>query len=97
MTIHVELQRLQSALAGSPDDDPNWAAVALADIIRKYPPTKPVIVTEWAVIMERSGNVWNKYPSREAAQAFRDEIPDVGMYVATRQVVDGGRSDWKRA
>lgn len=96
MTIHVELQRLQSALAGSPEDDPNWAAAALADIIRKYPPTKPVIFTEWAVILERSGNIWNKYPSREAAQAFRDTVPDVDMYLASREVVAGGRSDWKR-
>lgn len=93
----MELRRLASALGGTAEDAENWVAVELERIIRDYPPTAPASVTEWAVIMEKSGNVWKTHPTRESAQAFVDDYPTIPMYTGTREVSGSTRTNWRRA
>lgn len=51
---------------------------------------------EYAAVVSHSGNVWNTYPTREAAQAFADEAP-APMHVACRQVTGDTHTGWVRA
>lgn len=52
--------------------------------------------TEYAAVITQSGNVWNRYPTREAAQAFADDAP-AAMHVVSRQVDGDTHTRWVRA
>jgi hypothetical protein len=56
----------------------------------------PRTVTQFAAVISSSGNVWDTYPTREAAQAFADAAP-APMHVAARQVTGDSHTRWVTA
>lgn len=54
-------------------------------------------VTQFAAVFNHSGTIWNTYPSREAAEAFIADMPDVGMHVARREADGDTHTRWVTA
>ena len=57
---------------------------------------KLAAITQWAVLHD-NGNVWNYYPSREAAEEFAADMleVDVEMVVASRNYYPAMHGEWE--
>lgn len=53
-------------------------------------------VTEYGAVVTQSGNVWNRYGTREEAQAFVEAAP-APMHVVSRLVTGDTRTGWVTA
>lgn len=52
--------------------------------------------TEYAAVFTHSGTVWDRWPTREQAQAFIDAAP-AAMFVMSRQVDGDTHTQWVTA